>query len=84
MHPDDYQKLWLKTLLFKKNTLIQMLPTTFDKELLKYTVISSNLCFTLSYENSKYYILCGDDEIGANVFALYSDALNYMWSTISK
>lgn len=75
--PDDYEKLWLQTLLFKKNNRITILQSNNDKELLKYIVNSSNLCYALVFASPFY-------KIDNQMFAKYNDALNYMWSTISK
>jgi hypothetical protein len=75
----DYQKLWLQTLLFKKTPLIEVLQCT-NKELLNYRVISTNLCFTLIYTDTAYQIIGIN---GSKKFALYKDALEYMWLTAS-
>ncbi len=76
-NPDDYEKLWLQTLLFKKSNRITILQSNNDKELLKYIVNSSNLCYTLVFKTPFYTI---DNQM----FEKYDDALTYMWSTISK
>jgi hypothetical protein len=76
-NPDDYEKLWLQTLLFKKNNRITILQSNHDKELLKYIVNSSNLCYTLVFASPFYTI---DNQ----TFEKYDDVLTYMWSTISK
>ena len=76
----DYQKLWLQTLLFKKTPLIEVL-TCVNKELLNYRVISTNLCFTLTYTDAVYQIIGID---GSKKFVSYRDALEYMWSTASN
>lgn len=75
--PDDYEKLWLQTMLFKKNNRITILQSANDKELLKYIVNSSNLCYTLVFASPFYTI---DNQ----TFEKYDDVLTYMWSTISK
>lgn len=75
--PDDYQNLWLQTMFFKKNNCITILRSANDKELLKYIVNSSNLCYTLVFETPFYTI---DNQ----TFEKYDDVLTYMWSTISK
>ncbi len=76
----DYQKFWLKTLLFKKTPLIEVLQCA-DKELLNYRVILTNLCFKLIYVDAAYQIIGID---GSKKFVSYRDALEYMWSTASN
>lgn len=75
--PVDFKQLWLQTMLFKKNQRINVNPVSNDKELLKYTVISTGHCYTLTYQ-CPYYAIDNQQ------FTHYDDVLAYMWSTISK
>ncbi len=73
--PVDYKKLWMHTLLFKKNNRVEVLNTTTS--LLSYKVIATGLCYTLDYVSPHYVI-------DKQQFNNYDDVLAYMWLTISK